>query len=360
LLPSEKKPLPSDDVAVCGISLGYFSRSTQFIVCSLFIFLFFILYGYMQEWIFGYGDFKQFGWHLTLMQFFYYSIFGFIELQFKTDSERRIPLKTYILLAFLTVSTIGCSNVSLGFLNYPTQVIFKCCKLIPVMFGGIFIQNKRYTFLDFVAILLMTLGLIFFTIADQKVSPNFNPTGILLICLALCADAVIGNVQERTMKSYAASNCEVVLYSYSIGFVYILVGELASGQFYPAHDYFYHHPKIYIMSFIFSIFGYFGVLFVLSMVKSFGALLAVTVTTFRKALSIIMSFLLFTKPFTMQYVWSGLLVLFGITINIYSKNRDRVSFQVFSGRRTLCLTFVILEVLIIVALLLLTFATKYS
>lgn len=37
---------------------------------------------------------------------------------------------------------MGLSNTSLGYLNYPTQVIFKCCKLIPVMIGGVFIQGK--------------------------------------------------------------------------------------------------------------------------------------------------------------------------------------------------------------------------
>ena len=34
----------------------------------------------------------------------------------------RIPLKTYSILAFLTVSTMGLSNTSLNYLNYPTQV----------------------------------------------------------------------------------------------------------------------------------------------------------------------------------------------------------------------------------------------
>lgn len=37
---------------------------------------------------------------------------------------------------------MGLSNTSLGYLNYPTQVIFKCCKLIPVMIGGVFIQGN--------------------------------------------------------------------------------------------------------------------------------------------------------------------------------------------------------------------------
>jgi len=57
----------------------------------------------------------------------------------------RIPGKTYMIIAFLTVGTMGLSNTSLGYLNYPTQVIFKCCKLIPVMVGGVFIQGKSWS-----------------------------------------------------------------------------------------------------------------------------------------------------------------------------------------------------------------------
>ena len=35
---------------------------------------------------------------------------------------RKVPLKTYSLLALTTVATMGFSNASLGYLNYPTQV----------------------------------------------------------------------------------------------------------------------------------------------------------------------------------------------------------------------------------------------
>jgi len=46
------------------------------------------------------------------------------------------------------------------------------------MIGGIFIQSKRYTIIDFFAVLLMTIGLVFFTIADQSLSPKFDMTGV--------------------------------------------------------------------------------------------------------------------------------------------------------------------------------------
>lgn len=133
-------------------------------------------------------------------------------------------------MGFLTVATMGLSNASVPFLNYPTQVMFKCCKLIPVLIGGIIIQNKRFNKYDVSASVAMSMGLIFFTLADVKVQPSFNLYGVLLISGALCADAAIGNVQEKQMKGHNASNVEVVLYSYSIGFVYILIGQVFFGN----------------------------------------------------------------------------------------------------------------------------------
>lgn len=47
--------------------------------------------------------------------------------------------------------------------------------------------------------------------------------------------------------------------------------------------------------------------------------LSVTVTTARKAVTIVLSFLFFSKNFTFSYVWSGLIVVLGIYLNVYSK-----------------------------------------
>ncbi|XP_055737685.1 adenosine 3'-phospho 5'-phosphosulfate transporter 2-like [Salvelinus fontinalis] len=200
-----------EELRVLGINLSSFNTATQFGICTVGIFLFHLLYGYLQGLIFSMEGFKPFGWYLSLVQFGFYSPFGLVELQLTQDKRRRIPGKTYMIIAFLTVGTMGLSNTSLGYLNYPTQVIFKCCKLIPVMIGGIFIQGKRNNLADVLAALCMSLGLIWFTLADSKVTPNFNATGVLLISLALCADAAIGNVQEKAMKLHNSSSSEIVL-----------------------------------------------------------------------------------------------------------------------------------------------------
>ncbi|XP_032874924.1 adenosine 3'-phospho 5'-phosphosulfate transporter 2 isoform X1 [Amblyraja radiata] len=315
----------ADELRVIGFNLSDFSRPMQFVICVVGVFVFYLVYGYMQELIFSLEGFKPFGWYLTLVQFAFYSTFGLIELQFTQDKRKRIPWKTYMLIAFLTVGTMGLSNTSLGYLNYPTQIIFKCCKLIPVMIGGVFIQGKRYNFTDISAALCMSFGLIWFTLADTKVTPNFNFVGITLISMALCADAAIGNVQEKAMKLHNGSNSEMVLYSYSIGFVYILMGLFCTRGLSPAFVFCSQHPmQTYGYAFMLSLTGYFGISFVLALIKLFGALVAVTVTTGRKAMTMCLSFLIFSKPFTFHYIWSGLLVLIGILLNIYSKNKDRI------------------------------------
>lgn len=43
------------------------------------------------------------------------------------------------------------------------------------------VAGKRYNFADVMAALCMSLGLVWFTLADSKVAPNFNVTGSVLI-----------------------------------------------------------------------------------------------------------------------------------------------------------------------------------
>jgi adenosine 3'-phospho 5'-phosphosulfate transporter B3 len=324
MLPSKRQDIDSPPVTLLGLDITDWPRTAQFCALSAAVFVFYLGYGYMQELIFKLDGIKPFGWYLTLFQFIVYSTLSYSEMKITTGVIRRIPWNTYAQIAFYTVATMGLSNASLGYLNYPTQVIFKCCKLIPVLIGGILIQGKRYTLLDAAAAALMSLGLIWFSLADSQVSPNFDPRGYVMISLALVADAIIGNVQEKAMKMHGASNSEVVLYSYSLGSLYIFVGVVFTGEFFEAFKFFLENPlKTYGYTLIFGVLGYIGVNVVLTLVRTTGALVAVTVTTMRKAVTIIFSFILFSKPFTVNYVWAGLLVLFALYLNVYSKNRDR-------------------------------------
>lgn len=226
------------EMRILCFELTYYNRTTQFLLSCAGVFVLFLLYGYLLELIFTEEGFKPYGWFLTLIQFGYYILFGLLERNLESKRsgvpalQRNIPMNTYAILAALTLGTMGLSNSSLRFLNFPTQVIFKCCKLIPVLVGSILIQGKRYGPLDFAAALAMCVGLTWFTLADSQISPNFNVVGVTMISGALLCDAAIGNVQEKAIRAYRAPSSEVVLFSYGLGFLYLLVIMMVTGNFF--------------------------------------------------------------------------------------------------------------------------------
>ena len=155
-------------------------------------------------------------------------------------------------------------------------------------------------------------------------SPNFDVIGIIMISTALVADAIIGNLQERVMKNHpTTSNAEFIHYSYLLGSIYLFVCLSFSGNLMSGFQAFAKENLLfsYGIALIYSITGYLGVQVVLTMVRQFGAFTTVAVTSMRKALSIAISFLLFSKPFTINYVFGGLIVLFGIYLNLVAKDR---------------------------------------
>ncbi|CAF1545762.1 unnamed protein product, partial [Rotaria sordida] len=272
--------------------------STRFIGLCVLVFIYYITYGYLQELMFTLDGFDNTAWFLTCYQFLVYAVLSFIHLGISGLEQRRISYASYILLASLTVTTMGLSNYAVAYLNYPTQVMFKCCKLIPVLIGGILIQKKTFNRYDVAAAFCMSIGLIFFTLADSKVQPNFNLYGVIIICSALVADAAIGNYQEKIMKEYHVPNVEIVFYSFLFGFGFVLIGLLITNNFFSSLHFWNMHPvPTYGYGLIFSIFGYLGIDIVLTLIKEYGALICVTVTTCRKAITIILSFTLFSKPF---------------------------------------------------------------
>jgi solute carrier family 35 (adenosine 3'-phospho 5'-phosphosulfate transporter), member B3 len=81
--------------------------------------------------LFRIPDLKEYGTFITFLQFLYYTIFASLEHVRVGMPARRIPMRTFSLLAFLTVSTMALSNSSLSYLNYPTQVARTALATLP-------------------------------------------------------------------------------------------------------------------------------------------------------------------------------------------------------------------------------------
>jgi adenosine 3'-phospho 5'-phosphosulfate transporter B3 len=106
---------------------------------SLGVFSFFCLAAVLEEKLFRDNDRQfKFGWFLTFIQLVFVTAFSALErIYFKEQVlAHNAELKRHALVAGAMTASRGLTNVSLQFLNYPTQVVFKSLKLLTVMIGS--------------------------------------------------------------------------------------------------------------------------------------------------------------------------------------------------------------------------------
>lgn len=241
---------------------------------------------------------------------------------------RKSPLINYINISLFMVMTMGLSNSSLQYLNYPTQVLIKSCKIIPSMIGGFFILGKRYSYLEISSAILLSLGLIELTLGNAYADPlTFNFKGIIMLLSALFADSFIGNNQEKVMTQYNVSTHEMIFYTHSFGSILLFLITIIFGELFDAIKHSYQNPLTIIYILCFSISGYIGVNVVVALIKIFGAFITISITSCRKFVTVWLSFIIFPKPISIHYFISFLFIIIGIICHIYHKNSKEISRQ---------------------------------
>ncbi|KAM3568537.1 hypothetical protein VYU27_009337, partial [Nannochloropsis oceanica] len=211
---------------------------------------------------------------------------------------------------------------ALDYINYPTKVVFRSCKLIPTMVIAGVMNKKTFTGIEYMAALAVCLGLIFFAFADVQVAPAFSPWGITLVSLSVVCDAILPNLQVRLFEA-GSSRLEVTFYSNIMTLVLMSFSTLLSGDLLGALAYARSNQTAAVYLVMYTLLAYLAISLHMTMVQSFGSVAAVLVGNSRKTMTICLSFLLFPKPFSPLYVWGGMLVLGGLTGSAYMKAREK-------------------------------------
>jgi len=146
-------------------------------------------------------------------------------------------------------------------------------------------------------------------------------------------------MQEKGVSHYKSEENEMVIYGYSFGALQILPYLLWTGELTEGISFLMSSPFVGAQIVANCVLGYFGILFVLGLVRISSALTTVIVTSCRKALTVVFSFMLFAKPFSMLYVAGFATFFTGVALNVYTKNSKSIDtffnhfYQYFFQRR---------------------------
>mmetsp|Transcript_12755 Transcript_12755/g.19262 ORF Transcript_12755/g.19262 Transcript_12755/m.19262 type:complete len:345 (-) Transcript_12755:114-1148(-) len=316
--------------------LDSYPKSQQLFVLTIAVFLFFGMHNLLQEAIMKLEGFT-FAVMLGYMEVLGVTTCSYIERKYiAKETRRKAPIESYPLLTLCLLSSSGLSNMALNYINFPTKVVFRSCKLIPTMVISTIINRRIFSSGEYVSALAVCIGLVVFAAAEWQNSPSFNPVGLLLVTLSVVADSILPNAQEQ-LFSKGSSRLEVTFFTNFFTLLAMTLSTLASGDLIGMMQYGQQNHALCLYMLVYTFVAYIAISAFMQVVKRFGGVTAVLLGTARKGMTLILSFLVFPKKFSWFYVLGAILVLGGLLSSSLikqgkSKKQSLPSYQAVSSR----------------------------
>jgi len=301
--------------------------------CSLGIFLSYFFYGLIQEKItkskFGIEN-EKFSCILSLV-FVQCIINGFVayiatNIIGKGSVQNQVPKKFYALCSLTYIGAMFASNYSLQHVNYPTQVIGKSAKPIPVMILGVLWAKKIYPIRKYVFVIMITTGVILFLMKDFssfKINTgSFFGFGEFLLLVSLALDGLTGAVQDDLRMKFNIRAYDLMLNMNLWSLLYLFPAILISQEFTSFIQFITRHPSVINLIIGFGLTSAIGQIFIFAAITNFGPLMTSIVTTTRKFFTILASVIIFQHPITFTQGIGTSLVFLGLILDqMYGKER---------------------------------------
>lgn len=275
---------------------------------------------------------------INLCQTFFSFLIGFI---YSKVVLKKNPLKSilinkdeklrYFLLQFISISISSTTSSALSYssfkdVNYLVYLLIKSCKLIPaILVHSIFYKTKFPTY-KYVAALLVTTGIIFFSLFHNKINKSKKIhqkkkiIAILKLILSMFLDGFTNSTQDHVFKkskdllitiSGSDMMCILNFLSFIIFFVFAIFFSYKKTFNYTL-NFMLSSSNFCFDLILFAFFGGIGQIFVFLILEKFDSLVLITVTITRKMFSMLLSVMFFGHSLSNFQCLGVVLVFAGI------------------------------------------------
>ncbi|XP_022660492.1 adenosine 3'-phospho 5'-phosphosulfate transporter 1-like [Varroa destructor] len=239
------------------------------------------------------------------------------------------PLYKYFYCSFSNVLSSWFQYEALKFVSFPTQVLAKASKIIPVMLMGKVVSRKSYQNYEYVVAVMISLGMSMFLLSRPVNSnkPRVESTsfsGAIILATYMLTDSFTSNWQGELFNKYKMSfiqmMCGVNLYSTLLTFVSLLQqGALMTSLRFASTHYMFAYDCI-----VLSICSATGQLFVFYTISQFGPVSFVIMMTIRQAVAIPLSCLIYRHSIDALGITGMVIIFTAIFFKIwYGQRRKR-------------------------------------
>ncbi|XP_060593752.1 solute carrier family 35 member B1-like isoform X2 [Ruditapes philippinarum] len=292
----------------------------KFLICALGIFVCHFILGILQESItkgkYGSGDHEEkFTYTLALVfvQCIINAICAKSAMALFSKDKDTTPMKMFAACSLTYLGAMLASNQSLQYISYPTQVLGKSVKPIPVMILGILFAGKRYPPAKFLFILMICIGVAMFMFKDKKPTAKEETHtfgfGEVLLMVSLTFDGLTGATQDRMRSNHKTGAYHMMLFVNLFSILWLALGLVFTGEGIAFLGFVQRYPSVMPKMVTFGIASAIGQVFIFITVTSFGPLPCSIITTTRKFFTILGSVILFSNPMYPRQ-WAGTVLVF--------------------------------------------------
>jgi len=246
------------------------------------------------------------------------------------SASLQVSLKLYLFLIGIRMLGQGMSNLSMSQINYPAKVLFKSANPVITLLIGVFYEEKRYPMSDYVVVFLLIIGLyVFVSCGNDASTPQSTRLGVFYVVLSMLGSAGVPMIQQHCMEKYSAAQDDLLYYCFLGSAVMSFTVSILTGDFIPGVMFMINTSSIrtWILLIAFIVFSYGGANFSIALTKEQGALFNGILNTFRKGLTIALSFVMFPERnvLSTQKIIGAAILFTGLCIQVLSTENKSAS-----------------------------------
>ena len=240
------------------------------------------------------------------------------------------PFYKYAYPSISNTLSSWCQYEALKYVSFPTQVLAKASKTIPVMLMDKVISSSTYPCHEYFTAGLMSVGVTVFLLdadpdADNHRSAQTTLAGVVILVGYIAFDSFTSNFESKVFKDYKVSSVQMMLGVNLFSGVLTVCSLLFRGVFFSALQFLLLHSDFAVHALMISICSAVGQLFIFHTIAHFGPLVFTLIMTTRQAISILLSCVLYGHALSVQAIVGVVLVFVSLFMRTYFKSTEKKS-----------------------------------
>ncbi|XP_029705055.1 adenosine 3'-phospho 5'-phosphosulfate transporter 1 isoform X2 [Takifugu rubripes] len=235
------------------------------------------------------------------------------------------PMYKYSFASLSNILSSWCQYEALKYISFPTQVLAKASKVIPVMLMGKIISHKSYEYWEYFTAVLISMGVSMFLLsshASKHPSTVTTFSGLVILVGYIVFDSFTSNWQDNLFK-YKMSSVQMMFGVNMFSCLFTVGSLLEQGAFFDSLAFMTRHSEFAFHAVLLSVCSACGQLFIFYTINQFGAAVFTIIMTLRQAFAILLSCFLYGHAITAVGGIGVAVVFLALFLRVYARSRKK-------------------------------------